>query len=688
MPGNLQGHEQTGKARAIPPGDFVRQPTHPPGRRGVDSRSWPPFRATLERPAVTDNHTREPSPADRFQLLVEAVQDYGIFMLDPSGRVMSWNAGAERIKGYRADEVIGKHFSMFYPASERERQWPEHELKLATAVGKYEEEGWRVRKDGTPFWANVVITAMRDAQGTLTGFGKVTRDLTERRAHEQALRQSEERFRLLIEGVRDYAIYMLDPEGIIQSWNSGAEDIKGYTASEVIGKHYSMFFRQEDMLAGRPAQELQDALQHGRTEDEGWRVRKDGSTFWANIIVTPIHGADGALLGFAKVTRDMSERSKLRELEHSLKRMNEFLAMLAHELRNPLAPIRNAVSILQLEGSPSPTLRTSRDMIDRQLTHLTRLIDDLLDAGRLTSGKIRIRPERVSFNQVAARAIEAVRPSMDARGQAFDVDIPSARVWVNADEIRLAQVLQNLLGNASKFTPIGGTIKLSARVSGSRLRVEVADNGEGIPAASIQDIFALFSQGDGIAASRQSGLGIGLALARSIVEMHGGTISATSPGLGLGSVFHVELPGASMDEQAGQPETPWLLVVDDNRDAADSLADLLRMLGCRVRTAYDGESALEAARQDGPRMAFVDIGMPGKNGAQVLRELRALPGGDTLFAAAVTGYGAEDEKAGRADFDGFDARLQKPVGLSDLRDLLARAHVGGDRPPGPPSPLP
>ena len=626
---------------------------------------------------MSTSDTNEPSSAtDRFQLLVEAVQDYGIFMLDPSGHVMSWNAGAERIKGYRAHEVIGRHFSMFYPEAARASRWPDHELQLAAADGKYEEEGWRIRKDGTPFWANVVITAMRDARGTLTGFGKVTRDLTERRAHEEALRQSEERFRLLIEGVRDYAIYMLDPTGIIQSWNGGAEVIKGYAASEVIGRHYSLFFRQEDVQAGLPVQELKDALTHGRTEEEGWRVRKDGSTFWANVVITAILNPDGELLGYAKVTRDMSERSKQRELEHSLKRMNEFLAMLAHELRNPLAPIRNAVSILQMESSPSPTLRSSRDMIDRQLTQLTRLIDDLLDAGRLTSGKIRIKPERVSFNRVAARAIESVRPAMDVRSQAFDVDLPQADIWVNADEIRLAQVLQNLLGNASKFTPIGGTIKLSARVNGTRLRVEVADNGEGISAAAIHDIFALFSQGDGVAASRQSGLGIGLALARSIVEMHGGSIAAASPGPGQGSVFHFELPGASMDTALAQPETPWTLVVDDNRDAADSLADILRLLGFRVRTAYDGDTALEAARQDVPRLVFLDIGMPDKSGAQTLRELRALPGSDTLFATAVTGYGVEDEKAGRADFEGFDAHLQKPVGLAELKELLARARLG------------
>lgn len=625
---------------------------------------------------MKDPALRVSSNSDRFRLLVDAVQDYGIFMLDPSGHVMSWNAGAERIKGYRAEEVIGQHFSMFYPDEARAKNWPDHELRQATALGKYEEEGWRIRKDGTPFWANVVITALRDASGTLTGFGKVTRDLTERRAHEEALQQSEERFRLLVEGVREYAIYMLDPSGIIQSWNDGAQLIKGYAAHEVIGKHYSMFFREEDVVAGLPTKELSDALERGRTEEEGWRVRKDGSTFWANIAMTPIHAPNGSLLGFAKVTRDMSERAKLRELEHSSQRMNEFLAMLAHELRNPLAPIRNAVSILQLETAPSPTLRTSRDMIDRQLTHLTRLIDDLLDAGRLTSGKIRIRPERISFNQVVARAIETARLAMDARSQVLDIDIPPADIWVNADEIRLAQVLQNLLGNASKFTPAGGSIKLSAQVADGRLRVEVADNGAGISASEIHDIFALFSQGDGIAASQQSGLGIGLALARSIVEMHGGTIAAASQGLGKGSVFHFELPGASIDLRAPQQEAPWILVVDDNRDAADSLAEILRLLGFRVRTAYDDKAALEAAAQNEPRLVLLDIGMPGKSGAQVLRELRTMPGGETMFAAAVTGYSAEDEKAGRADFKGFDARLQKPVGLPALKELLTLAGLG------------
>ncbi|QKV54580.1 PAS domain-containing hybrid sensor histidine kinase/response regulator [Comamonas antarctica] len=621
--------------------------------------------------------------ADRFRLLVEAVQDYGIFMLDENGIVMSWNAGAARLKGYTAEEIIGRHFSIFYPEPAKQKMWPDHELQLATEHGTYEEEGWRVRKDGSMFWANVVITALRDPQGQLTGFGKVTRDLTERRLQEEALRQSEERFRLLIEGVRDYAIYMLDPMGRIQSWNSGAELIKGYKAAEVLGRHYSMFFRSEDVAQGLPGQELRDCLQRGRTEEEGWRVRKDGSTFWANIVMVPMWSADGSHLGFAKVTRDMTESRRLSHLEHSSRQMNEFIAMLAHELRNPLAPIRNAVSILQLEQAPSTTVRTSRDMIDRQLSHLTRLVDDLLDAGRLTSGKIRIKPELISFNRVVSRAIEATRPAMDARSHQFKLDVPAEDLWVNADETRLAQVLQNLLSNATKFTPVGGVITLSARVEAGRLHVDVADNGEGISPLALESIFELFSQGDGLAASRQSGLGIGLSLARSLVEMHGGSISAKSPGTGRGSVFSFELPGAVLktgggddaNSDAGATLAVRMLVVDDNRDAADSLAEILRLLGYRVSTAYDGRTALESALREKPRAVFLDIGMPDMDGPAVLRALRALPGGSSIYAAAVTGYGSEDERTHRPDFAGFDARLLKPVALEDLQKLLAAAKL-------------
>jgi PAS domain S-box-containing protein len=611
--------------------------------------------------------------SDRLRLLVDAVVDYGIFVLDPKGLVVSWNAGAQRIKGYLQDEVVGQHFSMFYTPEARAVGWPAEELQRASVAGRFEDEGWRVRKDGTRFWANVVITALRDADGKLLGFGKVTRDLTERRMQEEALRESEERVRLMIAAVRDYAIYMLSPMGIIESWNTGAQQLKGYSSEDVIGRHFSLFYRPDDLKAGMPEAELKTALEKGRAEEEGWRVRKDGSAFWANVIISPIHDAQGSLRGFAKVTRDMSERRRLTELESSSKRMNEFLAMLAHELRNPLAPIRNAVTVLQLEPSPSPVVRSSRDMIDRQLTHMTRLVDDLLDAGRLSTGKINLKKEKILYNQVVERAVEAVRPLMDARHHRFVLDMPEGDIYLTADATRLAQVLQNLLTNAAKYTPSGGEITLKAWVDGTQLGSSVTDNGAGLTPESIGQIFELFSQGDTQTAAKESGLGIGLTLAKTLVEMHGGVLNAESEGPGKGSRFTFFLPSAVEETGRKQEDTDGMrfLVVDDNRDAADSLAEILRLMGCSVKTAYDGESGVERAVDYAPQAALVDLGMPGMNGFEVARRLRASPAGKHMVIAAVTGFGAEDDKQ-RTLSAGFDVHLTKPVDFTTLQSFLER----------------
>lgn len=615
---------------------------------------------------------------DRFRNLVDSVQDYGIFMLDPSGIVMSWNTGAQRIKQYSADEVIGRHFSLFYQPEAIASDWPSEELRRAARDGRFEEEGWRLRKDGTRFWANVVITALKDDNGTLTGFGKVTRDLTERRMHEEAVRESEQRFRLLIEGVRDYAIFMLNPQGIIESWNSGAQLIKGYSAQEVIGRHFSMFYTPEDLAKGMPDAELKTALAAGRAEEEGWRVRKDGSVFWANVVISPIFDADSQLRGFAKVTRDMTERRRLHELENSSKRMSEFLAMLAHELRNPLAPIRNAVTILQLEPSASPMVRNSRDMIDRQLSHMTRLVDDLLDVGRITTGKIRFQAEQVAYPQVVARSVEAVRPLIEARRHRLTVDMPDNTLSVHGDATRLAQILQNLLTNAAKYTPEGGLIEMKVWLEGSQLHTSVRDNGTGLSPEAITQIFELFSQGDAQTAARESGLGIGLTLARSLVEMHGGALSASSPGPGLGSTFSFFLPNAvtgsaTGDTHASEPG-PAILIVDDNRDAANSLAEIMRLMDCQVKVAYDGPSALSIARTQLPRVMVLDIGMPDMNGYEVLAALRAMPGGGQVTVAALTGYGTDEDKS-RALAAGFDAHMTKPLDFSALQEFLQSAGV-------------
>jgi PAS domain S-box-containing protein len=242
------------------------------------------------------------------RLLVERVQDYAIFALDPDGYILSWNAGAERFKGYSADEIVGRHFSIFYPEEKVAAGWPQHELREASRVGRFEDEGWRIRKDGTRFWANVVITALRGDGGQLLGYAKVTRDLTERRSGEEALRLSEERFRLLVTSVKDYAIFMLDPDGHVATWNDGAQRAKGYSADEIIGRHFSIFYPPEKVAERFPQFELREALRVGRFEDEGWRIRKDGTRFWANVVITPLYGAEGKLLGFGKVTRDLTER--------------------------------------------------------------------------------------------------------------------------------------------------------------------------------------------------------------------------------------------------------------------------------------------------------------------------------------------------------------------------------------------
>ncbi|WP_445263628.1 hybrid sensor histidine kinase/response regulator [Ramlibacter sp. PS4R-6] len=616
----------------------------------------------------------------RFQLLIEAVTDYGIFILDPQGHIASWNTGAQNIEGYTADEVIGRHFSIFYPPEAVARGWPEEELRRAVEFGRLEDEGWRVRKDGTRFWANVAITPIYDGSGQLTGFAKVTRDLSERRAHEEQLRAGEERLRLLVENVRDYAIFMLDEDGIVRSWNQGARAINGYEADEIIGKPLSTFYTPQDRDAGKPDAELEAARLFGRVENEGWRVRKDGTVFWVNAVVSAIRAPDGKLIGFAKVTRDMTERRRLEELERSSRRMNEFLAMLAHELRNPLAPIRNAVTVMQLEELPSPALRNCRDIIDRQLTHVTRLVDDLLDIGRISTGKVKLRLEVVRLGEVISRSVEAAKPLVESRRHQLEVDMPPEPVYVNADPTRLAQILQNLLVNAAKYTPDGGKIAVKVRSAEGFVMLSVTDNGRGISPDDLETIFELFRQAH-TDSPNESGLGIGLTLARSLAEMHGGTLEAKSAGPGQGSTFSVRLPAVETAGAeafpASKPETEGrrVLVVDDNRDSADTTTAILRLLGNEVESAYSGSAAIDVGRHFRPNVVLLDIAMPGMDGFETLKRMRAMPGLPKLFAIAMTGYGTQEDKR-RTLEAGFDAHLTKPVELDALVNLLNEARAG------------
>ncbi|MDQ0142324.1 PAS domain-containing hybrid sensor histidine kinase/response regulator [Cupriavidus necator] len=637
------------------------------------------------------NSPQADGPDDRhaadtpYRTLVESVQDYAIFTLDVDGHVSSWNKGAARIKGYRREEILGKHFSQFYTPDAVARRWPDAELKAAAELGRFEDEGWRVRKDGSRFWANVVITALRDSEGQLIGFGKVTRDLTEQRRAAEALRQSEELLRLLVEGVKDYAIFMLDPGGHIMSWNSGASYIKGYRRDEIIGRHFSLFYPQEDLAAGKPARHLDRARRAGRIEDEGWRVRKDGSLFWANVTLTAVYDDSRALRGFAKVTRDMSERRRREELERSSQRLNEFLATLSHELRNPLAPVRSALTAMRLAPADGALANQSLALIERQVTHLSRLVDDLLDIGRITSGRIELRTGPVEFNEIIALALEGARPALDAKGQRVDLQGSCGTLRMDADRTRLVQVIQNLVLNASKFSPPGTVVTITTAVQNRTLEIRVTDQGRGISPHALEEIFQLFVQESRPGTDVHGGLGIGLSLCRSLVELHGGTIAASSAGPGLGSTFTVRLPlpaARQPDDRRGTSlpaagadkadlQAQRILLVDDNRDAADSLAMLLEMCGHEVTIAYDGSEALHVAPRCRPHIALIDLAMPGMDGFEVVRAMRGVAGTESTRFVALTGFGQPADRQ-HTEAAGFDAHLVKPVELETLFGTIAR----------------
>ncbi|WP_081885014.1 PAS domain S-box protein [Paraburkholderia kururiensis] len=617
---------------------------------------------------------------DRFEAVVHSIEDYAVFLLDRNGFVTSWNRGAARIEGYEAEDIIGQHFSRFYTREAVARNWPTYELEQATLTGRFEDEGWRVRQDGTTFWANVVITAIRNRRGELTGFAKIVRDLTDRRRQMDALQQSEERLRLLIESVNDHAIFMLDPTGQVVSWNSGATNIHGYLPTEIIGRHFSTFYVPEEIAADKPRRNLETAKRRGRFVDEGWRMRKDGSMFWANVTLTAVYDADRRLTGFAKITRDMTESRQRDELERSGQRMRDFLATLAHELRNPLAPVRNAISSMQIERDVPAGVARSRDLIDRQIAHLSRLVDDLLDVGRITSGKIELRQASVNLGDVIGNAIEAARPFTARRGQTVDVHLPADPVLLRGDMARLVQVFQNLLHNAAKFSPTDSRIAINVEVEERTVEIRIRDLGRGIRREALESIFDLFTQERTGQDALDEGLGIGLTLCRSLVELHGGTISAMSHGRGTGSTFIVRLPlGLREPEEAPPPPVDAVpdahlrvLVVDDNRDSADSLAMLLELKGHDVRVAYDGAAALDQAERFVPHVALIDIAMPKMDGYAALRVLRKRPELADTYFAAMTGFGQQSDIALSREA-GFDVHLIKPVDPQLFDELLSQA---------------
>ena len=532
---------------------------------------------------------------ERFRLMVERVRDYAIFLLDVNGNITTWNEGAERTKGYSAGEIIGKHFSTFYTLEDLEDRKPERELKIAIATGKYEEEGWRVKKDGSVFWANVVITALFNEHNKHIGFSKVTRDLTERKEAQEILRQSEERYRSLVEQVTDYGIFMLDNKGRIISWNEGARRINGYSSEEIIGKYFSIFYTQEDLLNGKPANELRIAIATGKYEEEGWRLRKDGSRFWASIVITAVYNSDRMLIGFSKVTRDLTDRKAaekaLREsydqqriLAEKLKATNDELAAIneelevtnddlaesnrlllrsnqslqqfayvaSHDLQEALRKILSFSTLLQEQFADQ--LGEGTDYLERMQSAASRmstLIRDLLAFSRLSTRKD--TTASVALTEVVNQVLTDLDLTIQEAGANVTVGpLPT----VSGDSSQLRQLFQNLISNALKFrrAEVVPLIQITAHVVSSAdlpfsvkparsaaayHQINVSDNGIGFDEKYTERIFEVFQRLHG--RSEYAGTGIGLAICEKVAVNHGGAITATSKP-GLGSTFIVYLP--------------------------------------------------------------------------------------------------------------------------------------------------
>jgi PAS domain S-box-containing protein len=647
---------------------------------------------------------------ERFRLLVESVKDYGIFMLDPDGRILTWNAGAELIKGYSASDIIGQHFSVFYPPEARD--FPAYELRVAAAEGRFEDEGWRVRKDGSRFWANVVITALYGPDKKLLGFAKVTRDLTERREHEESLRHSEERFRLLVEGVSEYAIFMLDVNGVVTTWNGGAARIKGYRAEEIIGQHFRKFYPEDAVESGWPEHELRVAAAEGRFVDEGWRLRKDGSRFWAHVTITALRDETGHLRGFAKLTRDLTERKRTEALEasgaeretlleaernarmlaqRSARIKDEFLATLSHELRTPLNAILGWSQLLRTRGAPEPAeLNRAMEIIERNARAQVRLIDDLLDLSRIMSGRFRLDVQQVSLGDIVRSALDSIEPAAQAKGVRLESILDPRSVVVSGDPARLQQVFWNLLSNAVKFTPKGGKIQVVLQRVNSHIEFSISDTGIGIPAAFLPHVFERFSQKDSSTSREYGGLGLGLAICKQLVDLHGGSIQAKSMGEGQGATFVVTLPliilgkerepvarvhptAAELSEVVPMPRLDGVraLIVDDEADALELIQRVLENQGAHVSTVRSGDAALRLLETTAPDVLISDIGMPGLDGYQFMRRMRAAePRERRIPALALTAFARPDDRK-HAILAGYQAHLAKPFDMAELAIVVA-----------------
>ncbi|OWT74843.1 hybrid sensor histidine kinase/response regulator [Achromobacter sp. HZ28] len=631
----------------------------------------------------------------RTTLLVDAIRDYAIYLLDANGYVSSWNPGAERFKGYTASEIIGQHFSRFYTDEDRASGRPAKALRIAAETGSFESEGWRVRKDGSRFWCSVVIDPVRAPDGSIIGYAKVTRDISDKKAARDALYASEQRFRLLVQGVRDYAIYMLDADGCITNWNTGAQTIKGYGEAEVIGRHFSMFYTEEDRERGEPWHALETARTKGKYQREGWRVRKGGERFWAMVVIDPIHDENGNFLGYAKITRDVTERREAQlELDRSRDALNQAQKMeaigrltggVAHDFNNLLTVIRSSAELLR-----RPDLAPEKR--DR---FLAAIVDTAARAGELTrqllafARKQPLRPEIFDVTQRLSGMEHLILTSVGSPIR-VEFDLPQGLDHIRADPSQFETAVLNLVVNARDAMPRGGTLRIAARNTGTLpavrnhagalgayVAVSVTDTGSGIPAELLSRIFEPFFTTKGV----NQGTGLGLSQAYGFAKQSGGEVDVQTE-LGAGTTFTLYFPRAQPADRADLPATASegdghgttdaplvarkVLLVEDNEAVGSFASNVLTELGVEVTWATDGARALETliGAQGAFDLVFSDVVMPAMSGIELGAAIRQRwPG---LRVVLTSGYSHVLAEEGVRDFE----LLEKPYSTSALLAVL------------------
>jgi PAS domain S-box-containing protein len=637
------------------------------------------FRDVAERRRVERERDSQLVAARTLAAIVESSDD-AIVGKSLDGIISSWNAAAQRLFGYPADQAVGRHISLIIPP---ERIGEEDEIIASLTAGRSVDhfETKRLRSDGSRVDVSLTISPIRDQAGSVIGASKIARDITARKLAE-AERQ---RFVTLIDTSTDF-IGMCDLNAVPFFVNrSGLAMVGLDTLEQARRTSVWDFFFPED-VARIKDEFFPSVLEHGHGETEvRFRHFKSGEARWMAYKVVMLRDPTGRPAAFATVSQDVSENKRLTddlrrlaaELSAADRRKNEFLATLAHELRNPLAPISSMLEVLKHPNADESLVRRARDTLGRQLKQLIRLVDDLMDLNRVTLNRLDLRASQVELSAVLHQALEASRPLVDSAGHQLQVSLPAKAVYLRADGARLAQVFGNLINNSCKYTPAGGAIRVSAELDRSEVAVTIEDTGIGIPPGKLQDIFEMFNQVEQSSVRSQGGLGIGLTLAKRLVELHSGSIEARSDGEGQGSQFIVRLPviepAQSLEPGAPVPGTTCVhrrvLVVDDNVDAGESLATLVSMWGNEILLATDGRDAIEIAERHRPEVVILDLGLPGLNGYEVCAEIRSRDWGKNLKVFALSGWGQEEDRR-RSEEAGFDGHLVKPVDSDTLRELL------------------